>query len=373
MYNGAKIATGPLVITKKSAILKLAEYKSAVMVGSAATGKGNSKVNKNGVCEGEARVRAFMRMLRVGEGTGELDKNGIKKDPQIEYSTAFGGNKINDLSTHPMKVYGWSSAAGAYQIMQYTYAWLGGSKLEWTGEYFKILNIYEVEHDYRKKYKIYDYKPESQDKLCICLMKDKKGFIEMIIEGQIEGSIRNYGSFIWASLPHTGDNSRYKNNKGELQPATPMKTCIEHYNIFLEEELRAVSNLHLKKGFLSEFGYKCCSENNLIQGEICKQCKDYHYDVAKNKNWVHQKPSECWQTSIDILTNYGLKNNSGYAENRIIMADQTGSTLIPKDTKIALDYLDKQLKLGNPVIVGLDDNLRRQLIILIKPQNIFLL
>lgn len=41
------------------------------------------------------------------------------------------------------------------------------------------------------------------------------------------------------------------------------------------------------------------------------------------------------------------------------MADQTGSTLIPKETKIALDYLDKQLKLGNPVIVGLDDNLRK--------------
>ena len=41
------------------------------------------------------------------------------------------------------------------------------------------------------------------------------------------------------------------------------------------------------------------------------------------------------------------------------MADQTGKTLIPKNTQMALDYLDEQLKLGNPIVVGLDDNLRK--------------
>ncbi|MBE0392399.1 PAAR-like protein [Flavobacterium sp. PL002] len=46
LYNGAKVATGPLVITKKSAILKLAEYKSAVMVGKGSGGSGGG----NGVC-----------------------------------------------------------------------------------------------------------------------------------------------------------------------------------------------------------------------------------------------------------------------------------------------------------------------------------
>jgi len=41
------------------------------------------------------------------------------------------------------------------------------------------------------------------------------------------------------------------------------------------------------------------------------------------------------------------------------MADQSGKTLIPKDTQKALEYLDSQLKLGNPIVVGLDDNLRQ--------------
>jgi len=347
------MATAKLM--KSSSLVKEAGYKSAVMVEGVTIKK---EKDDDKVCECEARVRAFMRMLRVGEGTGELNKSGNKIDPQLGYTTAFGGNKITDLSRHPMKVYGWSSAAGAYQIMQYTYAWLGGSKLEWTGKYFKILDIYEAEHDYRKTYKINDYRPESQDKLCICLMKDKKGFIELIIKNQIEDAIRKYGSAIWASLPYEGDNSRYKDNEGHLQPATPMKTCMEHYNLFLKEELNGVSNLHLKNGFLKEFNYKCCNEK-IIQGEICKECKQYHYNVSNSKNWVHQKPSECWQASVNILAKYGLKNNSGYPQNRIIMADQTEKTLIPKNTQMALDYLDEQLKLGNPIVVGLDDNLRK--------------
>ncbi|MFZ0597898.1 MAG: glycoside hydrolase family 104 protein, partial [Flavobacterium sp.] len=261
LYNGVK-TNGGVAITKKSALLGLAEYKSAVLVGKAGSSK---KDNKNGICEAEARVRAFMRMLKVGEGTGELIKSWdnktndiiyIKNDFEKSYTTAFGGNKILDLSDHPKKNYGGSTAAGAYQIMEYTYAWLGGSKLEWRGKYFKILDVYESYHDYRKKYNITDFQPESQDKLCICLMKDKKGLIELIVDNKIENAIRKYGSLIWASLPCERDNSYY-DYKGRPQPATPMKKCIEHYNKFLTAELAGVSNLHLKKGFLKEFEYSC--------------------------------------------------------------------------------------------------------------------
>ncbi|MFH6955935.1 hypothetical protein ACHRV1_00900 [Flavobacterium aquidurense] len=40
------------------------------------------------------------------------------------------------------------------------------------------------------------------------------------------------------------------------------------------------------------------------------------------------------------------------------MADQLRDQLIPKETQKGLDYIDSQLKVGKPVVVGLDDNLR---------------
>lgn len=339
----------------KSTVTNLAGYSSAAVVGST-TISSNSKENEKGVCEAEARVRAFMRMLRVGEDTGEERVNGIKKDPQMGYTTAFGGVKITDLSTHPKKNYGGSTAAGAYQIMRYTYAWLGGSKLEWTGSYFKILDIYEKEHDYIKKYNINDYQPESQDKLCICLMKDKKGMIESIIEGEIENAIRKYGSSIWASLPYKGDNSRY-DFKGKPQPATPMSKCLELYSKYLKEELLSISNLHLKKGFLKEFGYNCCDNNKeLINTTNNCSCGKTHYNNAKPEHWVHQEPSECWAASVKVLKNYGIIGGSRI--NSIIIANQDKKNLTAINAQIGIDYLDSQLAKGNPVIVGLDDNRR---------------
>ncbi|SIS64931.1 Peptidase family M23 [Chryseobacterium ureilyticum] len=223
------------------------------------------------VCECEARVRAYMRMLRVGEATGELIKSSkynketrkseiiyISHDFQKGYITAFGGNKITDLSTHPQKKYGGSSAAGAYQIMRYSWWWLNGEKLN---KNKSKAGIYESHHDYIKKYKISDYFPESQDKVCVIIMKHKqKGLLELIISNNIEKAIRNQGSAEWASLPYDGDTSRYE-YEGKQQPATPFKTCMEHYEKFLKDELKGISPLHLKKGFLKEFGYECCAES----------------------------------------------------------------------------------------------------------------
>ena len=60
----------------------------------------------NGKCECEARIRAFLRMLRVGEASGELIKSMnwrtneiiyIPHDFEAGYTTAFGGNNITDL------------------------------------------------------------------------------------------------------------------------------------------------------------------------------------------------------------------------------------------------------------------------------------
>ncbi len=200
-------------------------------------------------CECEAKIRAFLRMLRVGEGTGELIKSFDKKTKQtvyIEhdfekgYTTAFGGNHIDDLSDHPRINYGGSTASGAYQVMGYTWDDANFSKK-------------------RKDYGINSFSEEDQDKFAILLLKEHPGcsqLIDLIIKDQTEKAIRDCASRIWASLPEKGDNSRYL-FKGEPQPVTPMKTILEHYETFLKDELKDVSKLHLKKGFLKDFGIKC--------------------------------------------------------------------------------------------------------------------
>ncbi|WP_144283276.1 PAAR-like protein [Chryseobacterium echinoideorum] len=347
------------VLMPQSELNKEASYVGAVTVGSDTIQQPD---NQNGVCEQEARVRAYMRMLRVGEGTGELIKSSeynkktkkteivyIAHDFESGYTKLFGGDNFTksphnkDMSSHPQikvlwytkkngeKVY--SSAAGAYQVMGYT----------WSDN--DMINK-------RKTYSVKDFSPEGQDKFCIVLFKHKReGMLDLIIKGEIKGATEKYGSYEWASLPP----GRYG------QPIETMEKALELYDKFYKEELTGKSPLHLKKGFLKEFGYSCCDGQSTpsVGTGSCDKCHQNHYDVSKPEHWIHQKPSECWQASIDILANYGLKNNSGYPQNRIIMADQTGTTLIPKDTQKALDYLDSQLKLGNPIVVGLDDNLRK--------------
>ncbi len=194
-------------------------------------------VGKN--CECEQRIRAFMRMLRIGEGT-EGEKG---------YTTQYSGTQFSDMSTHPENVitagaYS-SSAAGAYQIMRYTWWWLNGEKL--TNDNKKA-GVYEEAHDYVKKYSIPDFTAESQDKLCVVILKHKRaGSLELITKNQIKESLEQYGSYEWASLPP----GRYG------QPAQTMDVALAKYEKFLTEELAGTSDLHLKKGFLKEFGIPC--------------------------------------------------------------------------------------------------------------------
>ena len=144
-------------------------------------------------CECEEKIRAFMRMLRVGEGT----------ENEIGYTTIYSGEQFSDMSKHPEKVitagaYS-SSAAGAYQIMRYTWWWLGGEKLT---DDNKKAGVYEESHDYIKKYSIPDFTSESQDKLCVIIFKHKRpGSLELITKKQIKEALEKYGSYEWASLP----------------------------------------------------------------------------------------------------------------------------------------------------------------------------
>ncbi|MES0320016.1 glycoside hydrolase family 104 protein [Citrobacter sedlakii] len=179
----------------------------------------------------EARVRAFMRMIRVCEGTtGEQG-----------YERLFGGESfIRDyhktFSTHPQikitrvnkktgKIY-ISSAAGAYQVMGYT--WDDRSTTFW-----------------RKKYGIADFSPESQDLLCVVILKEKvrDNALKLIIQGKIKEAIENSCSYEWASLP-PGRHG---------QPIKSLNECLRNYDLFLKEELEGKTNLHIKRGFLNDF------------------------------------------------------------------------------------------------------------------------
>lgn len=212
------------------------------------TNEGIKKESK--VCIEEARVRAFMRMLRVGEGT----------EHESGYTRLFGGQNFTkaphnkNISKHPEiniywytnkdgeKIY--SSAAGAYQIMKYTYWWLNGEELN---KYNKKTGKYNEKHDYIKKYKISDFSPESQDKICIILLRHKqsKRFLDLIINNMPKEAMQKYGSYEWASLP-----------PGQYgQPTQTMKEALAGYEKYLKEELKGMSNLHLKNGFLKDFGY----------------------------------------------------------------------------------------------------------------------
>ncbi|WP_264847813.1 glycoside hydrolase family 24 protein, partial [Capnocytophaga catalasegens] len=169
-------------------------------------------------CVCEERIRAFMRMLKIGEGTGELNIKGEKIDPQRGYRIAFGGNEITDFSKHPEKVYNGSSAAGAYQIMQYTWKWLKGERT------IKNKKVYDEKGDYCKKYNIQSFDEESQDKLCLAILKHKReGILDLIMKGEIEMAVRKYASLEWASLTHIGNNSNYS-FKGNPQPAISVAT-----------------------------------------------------------------------------------------------------------------------------------------------------
>jgi muramidase (phage lysozyme) len=174
----------------------------------------------------ELRVRAFLRMIRVGEGT--VGVGGYEK--------LFGGSSfIKDhgktFSDHPqikIKKSGYtSSASGAYQVMGYT----------WTDK--SVMN-------FRNRLNIHDFTPLSQDRFCVALLKFKvRGkTLDLIISGKIKEAIEN-SSWEWASLPP----GRYG------QPIETMQEAIENYEKFLQEETNGISDLYLKPGFLKEFGY----------------------------------------------------------------------------------------------------------------------
>lgn len=147
-----------------------------------------------------ARVRAFLKMIRVGEGTS--DTNG--------YRRLVGGGNFDNFNDHPLRVPRTihmkgkairTTAAGAYQILYRTWV------------------------QTKKQLDLNDFSPDSQDKAAIRLIKNRKA-IEDVKKGNIKEAIIKCNKE-WASLPE----SPYG------QPARTMKQALETYNYYYTQEI----------------------------------------------------------------------------------------------------------------------------------------
>ncbi|HEX8576825.1 MAG TPA: hypothetical protein VF677_11080, partial [Flavobacterium sp.] len=223
-----------------------------------------AEIDRNEICECEARIRAFMRLIMVKESERIAVSRG-----NSPYETNVGGLSFikdykKDYSTHP-RVYvksADSTAAGAYQILGWVYDQLNGWEID--RKTYRKTGVYVEKKDYVKKYKLPDFSPLSQDKLCLILLKHyRKGSIEAIISNNINKAL-DITSFEWASLPHNDKNYKTKTQwRYEGQHGQTLEEARNNYNSFLKEELEGKTKyLEIKKGFLKEFGYHCCKDTN---------------------------------------------------------------------------------------------------------------
>ena len=158
----------------------------------------------------EARIRAFMQMIRFCEGTTGDDG----------YKTLFGGSHFNSFADHPrqvIKTSGYqSSAAGAYQILTKT----------WDGLKSKHGNLS-------------DFQPATQDMACYYLLQQRNA-LPALRANNVEAAIQSCNRE-WASLP----GSPYG------QPRKSVSTCVAIYQGYLEKEMAGQSTLKIDAGVLS--------------------------------------------------------------------------------------------------------------------------
>ncbi len=235
-------------------------------------------------CDCEARIRAFMRTIRVAEGTGEYVK-GTKspRDPQLGYTTWFSGqgNNFSDLSTHPQTINCnkdrtlCSSAAGAYQIMGWKFDELNGLLIRKHNDTFKTVvpHVYNKELDLARTYNAKGFSQVSQDRLCVIIL-DAIGAIESLLNDNVEQALdKSKGT--WVSLPGATAG----------QPTAKMQETLDYYNEFLDKELSGETNLHIEPGFLHDFGY---------EDEDCqcydKNSADWHHplDTMELRGWYSE-------------------------------------------------------------------------------------
>ena len=157
--------------------------------------------------------------------------NTVPAQAEISAKRTYKKDYGKDFSDHPriQMPFGntTSSAAGAYQVMGYT----------WDDPQMIAK---------RKKYGITSFDKLAQDHFAIVLLKHKRGsawpyLLKGEIQKALELEIGTYGySHEWASLPP----GRYG------QPAKTMTQALKYYNEFLEKEMNGETDLHIAHGFL---------------------------------------------------------------------------------------------------------------------------
>jgi muramidase (phage lysozyme) len=167
-------------------------------------------------------------MIRVGEGT----------EGAAGYERLFGGESFvkdygENFSDHPRILITKtnsrgktikSTAAGAYQIMAYT----------WDDPAFV---------SYRKRYGIADFSPVSQDRFCVLLLKFKRCATDDIKKGKLQRAIFDDGcNKEWASLP------------GDMygQGGVTMDVVNQKFSEYLKEEINGKSDLAIAPGYLND-------------------------------------------------------------------------------------------------------------------------
>ena len=135
----------------------------------------------------DANVQAFLKAIRLGEGTSD----------EAGYYRIVGGGTFSDTSKHPCirvwieryKVY--STAAGAYQIIKPTW------------------------YSLVKQYGFEDFSPETQDEAAVALIAGRQA-LQDVKEGRFAEAVRKCNQE-WASLPGSTAGQRVESFDNVLQ------------------------------------------------------------------------------------------------------------------------------------------------------------
>ncbi len=157
------------------------------------------------------RLRAFLRMIRIGEGT-------IQEDG---YRTMFTGAKFTDFSKHPNTRHEAngvvSTAAGAYQF------------------------LYGTWRNLQRRYSFSDFSQSNQDLGCIALIAGRKA-LDAVMQDKISEAI-HLCRIEWASLPGSPHG----------QPTANKKMIMEKYEVYLAEEKLGKTSLHATSEEMTKF------------------------------------------------------------------------------------------------------------------------
>ncbi|MGS2710738.1 glycoside hydrolase family 24 protein, partial [Klebsiella sp. CFKP142] len=157
------------------------------------------------------RLRAFLRMIRIGEGT-------IQEDG---YRTMFTGAKFTNFSKHPNTRHEAngvvSTAAGAYQF------------------------LYGTWRNLQRRYSFSDFSQSNQDLGCIALIAGRKA-LDAVMQDKISEAI-HLCRIEWASLPGSPHG----------QPTANKKMIMEKYEVYLAEEKLGKTSLHATSEEMTKF------------------------------------------------------------------------------------------------------------------------